>query len=37
MHELYVKQKSEKGLADIEAGRTIPQEEIKAGLPGRGD
>ena len=37
MYELYVKQKIEEGLADIEAGRTIPHEEIKAELLGRGD
>lgn len=29
MYELYVKQKTEEGLADIEAGRTIPHEELK--------
>jgi predicted transcriptional regulator len=37
MYELYVKQKIEEGLADIEAGGTIPHEEIKAELLGRGD
>jgi predicted transcriptional regulator len=37
MYELYVKQKIEQGLADIEADRTIPHEEIKAELLGRGD
>ncbi len=37
MCELYVKQKIEEGLADIEAGRTAPHEEIKAELLGRGD
>lgn len=30
MYELYVKQKIETGLADIEAGRTIPHEDINA-------
>ena len=34
MYELYVKQKIEEGLADIEAGRTIPHEEVKAELLG---
>lgn len=29
MYELYVKQKTEEGLADIEAGRTIPHEKLK--------
>jgi predicted transcriptional regulator len=29
MYELYVKQKIEEGLADIEAGRTIPHEQVK--------
>ena len=37
MYELYVKQKIEEGLADIEAGRVIPHEEVKAELLGRGD
>ena len=37
MYELYVKQKIEEGLADIEAGRAIPHEEVKAELLGRGD
>lgn len=37
MYELYVKQKMEEGLADIEAGRTVPHDEIKAELLGRGD
>ena len=37
MYELYVKQKIEEGLADIEAGRTIPHEEVKAELLSRGD
>ncbi len=37
MYELYVKQKIEEGLADIEAGRTIPHEQVKAELLGRGD
>jgi len=34
MYELYVKEKIEKGLADIEAGRTIPHERVKAELLG---
>jgi predicted transcriptional regulator len=29
MYELYVKQKIEEGLADIEAGRTIPHDQVK--------
>ncbi len=33
MYELYVKQKIEEGLADIEAGRTVPHEQVKAELP----
>jgi len=37
MYELYVKQKIVEGLADIEAGRTIPHEQVKAELLGRGD
>ena len=37
MYELYVKQKIEEGLADVEAGRTVPHEEVKAELLGRGD
>ena len=36
MYELYVKQKIEAGLADIEAGRTIPHEQVKAELLGNG-
>ena len=32
MYELYVKQKIEEGLADIDAERTIPHEDIKAEL-----
>ena len=32
MYELYVKQKIEEGLADIEAGRTVPHEQVKAKL-----
>ena len=35
MYELYVKQKIEEGLADIEAGRTIPHDQIKAELLGQ--
>lgn len=34
MYELYVKEKIEAGLADIEAGRTIPHEQVKAELLG---
>jgi predicted transcriptional regulator len=30
MDELYVKEKIEQGLADIDAGRTIPHERVKA-------
>ena len=37
MYELYVKQKIEDGLADIEAGCTIAHDEVKAELLGRGD
>ena len=37
MYELYVKQKIEEGLADIEAGHTISHEELKAELLGNGD
>ena len=29
MYELYVKQKIEEGLADIEAARTVPHEEVR--------
>lgn len=32
MYELYVKEKIEAGLADIEAGRTISHEQVKAEL-----
>ena len=32
MYELYVKQKIEEGLADVDAGRTIPHEQVKAEL-----
>ena len=34
MYELYVKQKLESGLADIEAGRTLPHEQVKTQLLG---
>lgn len=34
MYELYVKQKMEEGFADIEAGRTIPREELKTEILG---
>ena len=36
-YELYVKQKMKEGLADIEAGRTIPHEALKAEIPGNAD
>jgi predicted transcriptional regulator len=36
MYELYVKQKIEEGLADIEAGRTIPHDQVKTELLGNG-
>ena len=36
MYELYVKQKIEEGLADIEAGRTTSHEQVKAELLGNG-
>lgn len=32
MYELYAKQKIEAGLADIEAGRTVPHAQMKAEL-----
>ena len=34
MYELHVKQKIEEGLADIEAGRTLSHEALKAEIPG---
>lgn len=34
MYELYVKQKMEEGLADIEAGHTISHEELKTEILG---
>jgi predicted transcriptional regulator len=34
MYELYVKQKIEAGLADIEAGRTVSHQEFKAEILG---
>ena len=37
MYELYVKQKMEEGLADIEAGRTISHEALKAEILGNVD
>ena len=37
MYTLYVKQKIEEGLADIEAGRTVPHNEVKAELLGHSD
>lgn len=36
MYELYVKQKIEEGLADIETGRTIPHDQVKSELLGDG-
>ena len=35
MYELYVRSKIEEGMADIEAGRTIPHEEVKANFLNR--
>ncbi len=35
MYELYVRQKIEQGFADIDAGRTVPHEQVKAELLGR--
>jgi len=32
MYKLYVKQKIEQGLADIQADRTVPHEQVKAEL-----
>ena len=37
MYELYVKQKLEEGLADIEAGRSVPHAQVKAELLGDAD
>ena len=37
MYELYVKQKMEEGLADIEAGHTISHEELKNEMLGNAD
>jgi predicted transcriptional regulator len=37
MYELYVKQKIEEGLADIEADRTVSHEQIKKELLGDGN
>ncbi|MDT3778489.1 hypothetical protein PJI16_13060 [Nitrospira sp. MA-1] len=34
MYELYVKQKLETGLADIEVGRTVPHQQLKAEILG---
>lgn len=36
MYELYVKQKIEAGLADIDAGRIIPHGQVKTELLGDG-
>ena len=35
MYELYLRSKSEKGMPDIEAGRTTPHEEVKADILNR--
>ena len=35
MYELYVRRKIEEGMADIEAGRTISHEQVKAELLNR--
>ena len=32
MYELYVKQKIEHGIADVEAGRVVPHDRVKAKL-----
>jgi predicted transcriptional regulator len=37
MYELYVKQKIEEGLSDIEGGRTVPHEQVKRELLGDED
>jgi len=37
MYEFYAKQKIEKGLTDIEAGRTVSHEEIKDEFLGNAD
>jgi predicted transcriptional regulator len=37
MDELYVKEKIEQGLADIDAGRTIPHERVTTELLGDAD
>jgi len=37
MYELYVRQKIEQGLADIEADRTLSHEQLKADLLGNDD
>lgn len=34
MYELYVKQKLETGLTDIEVGRTVPHQQLKAEILG---
>ncbi|WP_447968577.1 hypothetical protein [Nitrospira sp. M1] len=36
MYELYIKQKLEAGFADIEAGRTIPHDQVKTDLLSNG-
>ncbi len=35
MYKLYVRSKIEEGMADIEAGRTIPHEKVKADILNR--
>lgn len=37
MYGLYVRQKIDQGLADINAGRTLPHEQVKAELLGNDD
>ncbi|MDH3473216.1 MAG: hypothetical protein OEM59_05955 [Rhodospirillales bacterium] len=37
MYELYVKQKIEEGLSDIEGSRTVPHEQVKRELLGDED
>ena len=37
MYELYVKQKIEQGLADVETGRTVSHDQVKTELLGNED
>ncbi len=37
MYEVYARQKIEQGMADIEAGRTVPHGQVKAEVLGDGD